>query len=62
MAFDNTALKDLQVGMTVQHDRFGTGKVLTLEGTYPNSKATVAFEGVGQKQLLLKFAKLTIVS
>jgi len=59
--FDNSALKDLQVGMTVQHERFGTGKVTALEGVFPNSKATVAFEGAGQKQLLLKFAKLTIV-
>lgn len=32
-----------------------------MEGTFPNSKATVAFEQVGQKQLLIKFAKLEIV-
>ena len=41
--------------------RTGTGKVLNVEGILPNKKATVFFEGVGQKQLLLKFAKLKIV-
>lgn len=58
---DNSHLKNLQVGMIVKHDRFGIGKVAQLEGPFPNTKATVVFEGVGQKQLLLKFAKLEIV-
>jgi len=53
-------LKDLQIGMTVAHDRFGNGKVINIEGIFPNSKATVEFETEGQKQLLLKFAKLQI--
>lgn len=57
---DNTNLKSLQVGMTVKHERFGTGKVVQLEGVFPNTKATVIFNEVGQKQLLLKFAKLDI--
>jgi DNA helicase-2/ATP-dependent DNA helicase PcrA len=47
--------------MDVQHERFGTGKVTALEGDFPNNKATVEFSTVGQKQLLLKFAKLTIL-
>ena len=47
--------------MQVEHERFGTGKVLTMEGSFPNNKATVFFEGVGQKQLLIKFAKLKIL-
>ena len=55
-------LKDLQIGMTVLHERFGNGKVTNLEGEFPNSKATVDFGSEGQKQLLLKFAKLQIVS
>ncbi len=55
-------LKDLQIGMTVSHERFGSGKVTNMEGSFPNSKATVEFENEGQKQLLLKFAKLQIVS
>jgi len=55
-------LKDLQIGMSVSHERFGTGKVVNMEGSFPNNKATVLFEGVGQKQLLLKFARLTILN
>jgi DNA helicase-2/ATP-dependent DNA helicase PcrA len=58
---DNSHLKTLQVGNTVKHERFGTGKVLQLEGNFPNTKATVVFDSAGQKQLLLKFAKLEIV-
>lgn len=58
---DNSHLKSLAVGMTVQHDRFGRGKVTDLEGAFPNTKATVHFEATGPKQLLLKFAKLEIV-
>ena len=49
------------VGDTVLHAKFGKGKVLALEGSAPNEKATVFFPSVGQKQLLLKFAKLEVV-
>ncbi|MGE5424564.1 MAG: hypothetical protein ACM3N9_04325, partial [Syntrophothermus sp.] len=49
---------DIQVGMDVEHDRFGKGKVTALEGEGPNRKATVQFAGIGQKQLLLRFARL----
>lgn len=51
----------IQAGMTVEHQRFGEGKVLKVEGTAPNIKATVFFPRAGQKQLLLKFAKLKII-
>jgi len=51
----------LQVGMEVEHERFGFGKVLNLEGKKPDVKATIFFKELGQKQLLLKFAKLKIV-
>jgi DNA helicase-2/ATP-dependent DNA helicase PcrA len=51
----------IQSGMIVEHQRFGKGKVLQVEGSKPNIKATVFFQNVGQKQLLLKFAKLKIV-
>jgi DNA helicase-2/ATP-dependent DNA helicase PcrA len=60
-SIDNSHLKDLQVGNMVKHERFGTGKVMTLEGAFPNTKATVEFDAAGQKQLLLKFAKLEIL-
>lgn len=51
----------LQVGMEVEHERFGFGKVLNLEGNKPDIKATIFFKELGQKQLLLKFAKLKII-
>jgi len=51
----------LQVGMEVEHERFGFGKVISLEGNKPDIKATIFFKEIGQKQLLLKFAKLRIV-
>lgn len=54
-------LDEIQVGMTVEHEKFGQGKVVHLEGFGGNQKATVFFPAVGQKQLLLKFAKLKIV-
>ncbi|NOZ46818.1 MAG: UvrD-helicase domain-containing protein [Chlorobi bacterium] len=52
----------IQTGMEVEHSRFGVGKVLVIEGEMPNKKATIFFQAYGQKQLLLKFAKLKIVS
>ena len=48
-------------GVEVKHARFGKGKVLKLEGEEPNVKATVFFPSAGQKQLLLKFAKLELL-
>lgn len=60
--YDPDHLKHLQVGMSVSHEHFGTGKVVNMEGSFPNNKATVFFEGAGQKQLLLKFAKLNIIA
>ena len=51
----------IMVGMRVRHEKFGTGTVQGIEGSGDSRKAAVFFEGVGQKQLMLKFAKLTIV-
>lgn len=48
-------------GAKVRHDRFGEGEVTAIEGEGGNAKATVSFAHFGQKQLLLKFARLTIV-
>ncbi len=59
--FDGDDPRDIQSGMMVEHQRFGKGKVLQVEGSFPNLKATVFFQNAGQKQLLLKFAKLKIV-
>ncbi len=52
---------DIAEGQTVEHERFGKGKVLKVEGNAPDLKATVFFPSAGQKQLLLRFAKLTVV-
>lgn len=52
----------IQPGMKVEHATFGTGKIVHIEGTSPNRKASVFFQELGEeKQLLLKFAKLRIV-
>ncbi len=51
----------IQPGAMVEHERFGKGKVISVEGNGPNMKATVFFNGIGQKQLLLKFAKLRLI-
>ena len=53
---------NLQVGMEVEHERFGFGKVISMEGNKPDIKATIFFKEIGQKQLLLKFAKLSIIN
>jgi DNA helicase-2/ATP-dependent DNA helicase PcrA len=50
----------IRVGMMVEHERFGQGKVLNLEGRMPDLKAKVFFPNAGEKNLLLKFAKLKI--
>ena len=51
----------LQEGNVIEHQRFGIGTVIKVEGSGENTKATVEFKNAGTKQLLLKFAKYTIV-
>lgn len=51
----------LSVGMHIQHERFGKGEVVATEGAGIDAKATVNFENVGTKQLLLRFAKYTVL-
>ena len=46
------------VGDRVEHERFGVGHILSIDGTGENTKAQVEFSNVGRKQLLLKFARL----
>jgi len=52
---------DLHEGSRIEHQRFGLGRVIKLEGTGENRKATVEFTNTGTKQLLLKFAKFKII-
>jgi DNA helicase II / ATP-dependent DNA helicase PcrA len=54
-------MEQIQTGMQVEHSRFGYGKVLSIEGSGSNRKASVFFRNVGQKELLLKYARLKIV-
>ena len=57
---DPIQIRELKVGMRVEHDRFGYGKVVSIEGNGSDKKALIDFSGVGQKHLLLRFAKLKI--
>ena len=59
--FEGEDTSGIQSGMEVEHARFGVGKVLLVEGNAGDIKATVFFQGFGNKQLLLKFAKLKII-
>ncbi|HYG51096.1 MAG TPA: 3'-5' exonuclease, partial [Flavobacteriales bacterium] len=56
-----TPVTSLAVGQNVEHEKFGKGKVIAIEGTEPNTKATIFFPNEGRKQLLLRFAKLTVI-
>lgn len=60
--FVESDTSSLQTGMKVEHPKFGVGKVISVEGSGPNKKATVFFNAVGQKSLLLRFAKLKIIN
>ena len=57
----NAESSTLTVGAVVEHMRFGLGEVIRIEGTGENQKATVRFRNTGEKQLLLKFARLKVV-
>ena len=59
---ENTKNQKLQPGMRVNHERFGQGKILQIDGLSDNKKAIIFFDGIGQKTLLLKFAKLEILT
>ncbi len=51
----------VQAGQMIEHERFGLGEVLKVEGTGENCKATVRFQHAGEKQLLLKFARFKVI-
>ena len=58
----SSAAGSLSEGCRIEHQRFGIGTVLKIEGSGENTKATVEFQNAGTKQLLLKFAKFTLLS
>ena len=62
--FKASPVEDIQVGMKIMHMKFGEGKVLSIDGTPRNRVATIFFKGVDnpQRKIMLKFAKLQIVT
>ena len=58
---DNSANASLRVGSVVEHEKFGIGAITAIEGIYPNAKANIKFRDSGEKNLLLKYAKLKVV-
>lgn len=60
--FEASDTATIEVGMTVEHQRFGQGKVVKMEGSVGDRKALIDFPAYGNKQLLLKFARLRIVT
>jgi DNA helicase-2/ATP-dependent DNA helicase PcrA len=57
-----TTAGTLTVGQHIEHARFGRGEVIALSGSGIDAKATVRFDNVGTKQLLLRFAKFTVIT
>ena len=60
-AAQTTGPNGLKVGSIIEHQRFGRGTVMKIEGTGENCKASICFDESGTKQLLLKFARFTII-
>ncbi len=58
---DNSANANLRVGSVVEHEKFGIGEIIAIEGIYPEAKASIQFRNSGEKNLLLKYAKLKVV-
>ncbi len=54
-------IPEVSVGQRIQHERFGIGEVLKVEGTGDNAKATIRFVNAGEKQLLLRFARFKTI-
>ncbi len=53
--------QSVREGQVIEHQRFGRGRIVKIEGTGENSKATVDFDQSGTKQLLLKFARFNVI-
>ena len=57
----NTAKAQLNVGQIIEHNRFGIGEVINVEGSGINAKATIKFQNVGTKVLILSYAKYKVI-
>ena len=58
---DGGSANRIQQGQLIEHERFGLGEVIKVEGTGDNAKATIHFKNAGDKQLLLRFARFKVV-
>ena len=56
-----TRVAQLTPGQLIEHERFGVGEVIKVEGTGENTKALIRFKNAGEKQLLLKFARFRVI-
>lgn len=61
LATPGASASGISVHQTIEHERFGIGEIVKIEGSGENTKATVKFRNAGEKQLLLKFARFKIV-
>ncbi|MBO4806927.1 MAG: exodeoxyribonuclease V subunit gamma [Paludibacteraceae bacterium] len=61
-ALSNANFGSIKPGVFVEHEKFGIGKVIELEGAEGNCKATIEFKNMGLKKILLKYAKLKVLS
>ncbi|MFT6815620.1 MAG: DNA helicase-2/ATP-dependent DNA helicase PcrA [Sphingobacteriales bacterium] len=59
--FEAQTVTKISMGNNIEHIKFGFGKVTQVEGDFPNQKVTVNFKELGEKQILIKFAKLRII-
>ncbi|WP_251234849.1 ATP-dependent helicase [Bacteroides nordii] len=60
-SFSLASIAGIQAGQMIEHERFGLGEVVKVEGTGDNAKATIRFKNAGEKQLLLRFARFKII-
>lgn len=60
-AAGNASVANVQQGQLIEHERFGLGEVLKVEGEGDNAKATIRFKNAGDKQLLLRFARFKVI-
>lgn len=58
----NDGKNSIRIGSVINHQRFGKGEIVSIEGSGENAKATVRFQLAGQKQLLLKFARYEVLT
>ena len=57
----SASIAGIQAGQVIEHERFGLGEVVKVEGAGDNAKATIRFKNAGEKQLLLRFARFKVI-